>query len=281
LIIDFHTHIFPPWMRDQRERYLERDATLAELFASPRARMATAEELVQAMDEDGVDLSVVMGVGWTDRGVAREANDYIIEAVARYPDRLAGLAGISPAWGSDAARELERCAGAGLKGVGELHPDSQGIDLGDRETMTPLMEVVIERGLILATHSSEPVGHHYAGKGETRPEVLWRFLQSFPGATVVLAHWGGGLPFYALMPEVAEALRNVYFDTAASPFLYSARVFPVVASLVGADRILMGSDYALLRPRRLIAQVEESGLSEADRSAVLGGNAARLLGLSA
>ena len=277
MIIDFHTHIYPAWLRERRHEYLERDATFGELFAGPRAKMATAEELVQAMDEDGVDRSVVMGVGWTDHGLAREVNDYIIDAVARYPSRLTGFAGVSPGWGALAAREAERCAGAGLRGVGELHPDSQQFDLGDEATMAPLAEVARERGLIVTTHSSEPVGHAYQGKGRTRPEVLWRFIQSFPDITVVCAHWGGGLPFYALMPEVAEGIRNVYFDTAASPFLYDARVFEVAASLVGPERILLGSDYPLLRASRLLGQVRESGLPDADKEAITGGNAARLL----
>ena len=279
MIVDFHTHIFPERLREQREEYLQRDATFRELFADPKARMATADELVHAMDEDGIDRAVVMGVGWTDQGLAREANDYIIESFERYPDRLVGFAGVNPAWGDAAAAEADRCAAAGLRGIGELHPDTQGFDLGDRGVMAPLMEVALRHGLIVTTHSSEPVGHLYKGKGRTHPRVLWRFLQSFPDVTVVCAHWGGGLPFYALMPEVAKGLTNVYFDTAASPFLYETRVFSVVASLVGADRILLGSDYPLLRSNRLLAQVRESSLSESDVAAITGGNAARLLEL--
>ena len=147
--------------------------------------------------------------------------------------------------------------------------------------MSPLMEAVQDRGMLVTTHSSEPVGHTYQGKGEVRSEVLWRFIGNFPDATIILAHWGGGLPFYALMPEVARALENVYFDSAASPFLYSPQVFSTVASLVGAERILLGSDYGLLRPRRLIRQARESGLSAEDIAAILGGNAARLLSLNA
>jgi predicted TIM-barrel fold metal-dependent hydrolase len=278
VIIDFHTHIFPPWLRDHRERYVDRDATFRELFSDPKARIATAEELVQAMDEDGVDVAVVMGIGWADQGLAREVNDYVIESVGRFGDRLAGFAGVSPAWGDDAAREADRCAVAGLKGVGELHPDPQGFDLGDRDIMAPVLEVVRQHGLIVTTHSSEPVGHLYQGKGKTRPEVLWRFVQSCPDVTVVCAHWGGGLPFYALMPEVLDGLGNVYFDTAASPFLYAPGVFPVVASLVGADRVLLGSDYPLMHARRVLEQVEGSSLSQKDKSAIVGGNAAKLLG---
>ena len=279
MIIDSHTHIFPEWLRDQRDRYLERDATFAEMYGSPKAKMATAEDLVRAMDEDGVDMSVAMGIGWSDSGLAREANDYLIDSVSRYPGRITGFAGVSPAWGDAAAKEVVRCAQGGLRGIGELHPDSQGFDLSDQRTMAPLVEAVQGRGLILVTHSSEPVGHSYAGKGDTSPEVLWSFIQSFPEVTLVCAHWGGGLPFYALMPEVAEGLTNVYFDTAASPLLYTPRVFEAAASLVGADRILLGSDYPLVRSRRLLSQVRKSSLSEADKEALIGGNAAALLNI--
>ena len=66
---------------------------------------------------------------------------------------------------------------------------------------------------------SEPVGHAYAGKGDTFPGELLAMAQRFPNARIVGAHWGGGLPFYAHMPEVREALANVWFDSAASPFL--------------------------------------------------------------
>ena len=63
-----------------------------------------------------------------------------------------------------------------VAGLRALHPDTQAFDVGDARTMAPLMEVVREHGLVLTTHSSEPVGHLYPGKGVTRPEVLWRVL---------------------------------------------------------------------------------------------------------
>ena len=277
MTIDFHTHIFPPELRAQRERYLSRDATFRELFGDPGAKLATADELVEAMDRDGVSRSVVMGMGWTDPGLAREVNDYIVDSVHRRPDRLAGFAGVNPAWGGDAAKELERCAAGGLVGVGELHSDTQSYDLGDRAVMAPVMEVAAERGLMVTTHSSEPVGHQYAGKGTTRPESLWKLIVNFPEVTIVCAHWGGGLPFYGLMPEVADAMANVYFDTAASPFLYSPTVFSTVAGLVGAERILLASDYPLMSISRVRDQLEGSGLSEQAVRSISSENAARLL----
>ena len=208
MIVDFHTHVFPEWLRDGRERYVSRDATFGELYSDPRARMATAEDLVAAMDSDGVDVAVVMGLGWSDEGLARDVNDYIIDAVRRHPGRLVGFGGVSPAWRDAAAREADRCARAGLKGVGELHPDTQRFDMGDAAVTGPLMEAVRHHGLIVTAHSSEPVGHLYPGKGSNRPEALWRFIQSYPDATLVCAHWGGGLPFYSLMPEVGASLEK-------------------------------------------------------------------------
>ena len=110
--------------------------------------------------------------------------------------------------------------------------------------------------------------------------MLWWLVQNFPDIAIVLAHWGGGLPFYALMPEVREVLGNVYFDTAASPFLYDARVFEQVTSLVGADRVLFGSDFPLLGQARVLQEARGTGLSHDEEAAMLGGNAARLLGLT-
>ena len=170
--------------------------------------------------------------------------------MALHPGRLVGFGGVNPAWPDGGADEAERCAAAGLRGVGELHPDTQRFDLGDPSTMAPLAEAARALGLVLTTHCSEPVGHSYPGKGRTRPEALWRFIQAYPDIVLVCAHWGGGLPFYALMPEVAAALVNVYFDTAASPFLYDERIFDLAARLVGHEKILMASDHPLIRPSR-------------------------------
>ena len=269
MVTDFHTHIVPPGLIRDREIWLGRDATFRELFSDPRARLATTEDLIAAMDDDGVDRSVVMGYGWTDIELARLCNNYIADSVRSHPDRLIGFGSVNPAWGDKAARELERCSQLGLKGLGELHPDTQGFDLGDVDTMRSILEVVDRYELVITTHSSEPVGHLYQGKGQTTPAVLMRFIENartYPKVKIICAHWGGGLPFYALMPEVKEALSSVWFDTAASPFLYDAEVFKTVSSIVDADRVLLGSDYPLIRFGRLARHVEAAGLEVGDFS---------------
>jgi len=279
VIIDFHTHVFPPEIKKHRNKYIERDPCFAILYSDPKARIATADELIASMDEAGVDISVILNIGWTTHELCVETNDYIIDVVSRYPQRLVGFGAVQPQSPKAAAAEIERCAKVGIKGVGEMRPDIQLFDLGDEMIMNPLAEVLKAHNLILLLHASEPIGHEYPGKGGITPDILYPFITSFPDLTVVCAHWGGGLPFYALMPEVKKAMGNVYFDSAASPFLYTPQVYSQVIQLVGADRVLFGSDYPLLSPKRLLKEIEALGLAEESQSQLLAGNALRLLGI--
>jgi len=67
----------------------------------------------------------------------------------------------------------------------------------------------------------------------------------FPALKIVLAHWGGGLPFFMMNRWTRASLSNVYFDTAASPLLYDTRVWTLAVDMAGEDMILFGSDYPL------------------------------------
>jgi predicted TIM-barrel fold metal-dependent hydrolase len=279
MIVDFHTHVVPPGIKERRTEYVGRDACFSLLYAEPKAKLATAEEIIASMDKHGIDKSVILNLGWVSHELCVETNDYILEAIARYPERLIGFCVIQPLAGDKALKELERCARNGAKGIGEMRPDMQGFDFKDGKIMKPVIEAVIEHNLIFLTHASEPVGHQYFGKGTITPEVIYPLIINFPNLKVVCAHWGGGLPFYALMPEVGKALGNVYFDTAATPFLYEPQIFKQVADIIGSDRILFGSDYPLLSPRRIIDQLESTGLSQKDKAKILGGNAQRLLSI--
>jgi len=279
VIIDFHTHIFSPRLRENREQYLGRDPCFAHLYADPKAEIATAEELIASMDQEGIDRSIVLNIGWVSHQMCVETNDYIMEAISRYPERLVGFCALQPKAGEAAIAELERCARGGMRGIGEMRPDTQGFDLGDEVMMRPIVEAAAEHRFILLTHASEPVGHLYSGKGNITPDILYRFICHFPQISIVCAHWGGGLPFYALMPEVSQALENVFFDTAATPFLYRPEIFTHVAQIVGFDKILFGSDYPLLAPSRITSQLRSLGLGQEAEGLILGGNAERLLGL--
>jgi len=277
VIIDFHTHILPLQVKENRDDFVKGDACFAEFYSSPKAKIVTSEELIASMDQAEIDTSVILNTGWMSQELCAQINDYILEAAARYPDRLVAFCAIQPKVGEAAIVELERCARGGARGIGELRPDIQGFDLGDKELMEPFAEVARRYHLLFLIHASEPVGHLYPGKGTITPDTLYRFISSFPELYVICAHWGGGLPFYALMPEVASALANTFFDTAATPFLYQPRIFEHIADIAGADKILFGSDYPLMSPRRVMAQIESVGLPPEVKAMILGGNARRLL----
>ena len=279
MIIDFHTHVFSPEIKKNRDKYLAKDPCFAQLYSNPKAKLVTAEELVAAMDRAEIDISVILNLGWTTHELCADSNDYILESAARYPKRLIGFCAIQPRSPEAALNEIERCAKSGAKGIGELRPDMQMFDLRDETLMAPLVETITKFNMILLTHSSEPVGHIYPGKGEVTPTMLYPFIIRFPELKLVCAHWGGGLPFYALMPEVKKVLANVYFDTAASPFLYSPEIYRQVAQIIGADKILFGSDYPLLSPGRLMEEIKTLNLPEETKSLIFAENVRKLMNL--
>jgi predicted TIM-barrel fold metal-dependent hydrolase len=281
MIIDFHAHVFPDEVRAERDRFAARDAWFGTLYGEPKRKLARAEDVLAAMDKAGVDRTVLLGFPWRDPALCARHNDYLIDCVRRYPDRLIGFAIVQPAAGTAAAQELARCLDAGLLGCGELGPDGQDFALESAADLGPVAEVLIAAGRPLLTHCSEPVGHAYDGKGTVWPQKLYQAACNFPELLIVGAHWGGGLPFYELMPEVADALRNVYYDSAATTYLYRFDVFRQVAATVGVERILWGTDYPLLGQARFLERTRAAGLAPPDLARILGGNAARLLRLEA
>jgi len=137
----------------------------------------------------------------------------------------------------------------------------------------------LTHSLLLLFHSTEPVGHPYPGKAGLPLEQLGRFVNDFPGATVIAAHWGGGLPFYALMPEVKSSLHATYFDTAATGLLYSPDVYRACIELVGAERILFGSDFPLVSQQHALGLMRKASLGGEAQKLIEGENARRLLRL--
>jgi len=280
VIIDFHTHIVPPRVKERRSDYSRADAGFAAIYSDPKAKVATADDLVAAMDKDGVDVAVALNYGWRTPALCAEINDYIIESMARFPGRLVGFCTVPFGSPDGGLKELERCLRGGVRGVGEIRPDL--LPAGRMiEALRPVAEFCAKNGLILLTHSSEPLGHQYSGKGKATPSLVFSVAAAFPDLKLVCAHWGGGLPFYALMPEVKEALKNVWFDTAASPFLYRPEIYARVAGFVGEEKVLFGSDYPLIAHRRYLKEINGTGLPDETKAKILWSNAAGLLGISA
>ena len=257
MLIDSHTHIFPQEYRKSHESILKIDKTYADLFQKD-SPPADAESLVGSMERNSISKSIILGMGWTDYGLALDINDYLIESSKNHPDKLIPFCSINPAWGEDALYELERCFNKGARGIGELHPDTQNFDITSVAEMEGIMKFCEDKQLPVLIHCSEPIGHSYPGKGQTHPSKLIHFINNFQSNIIICAHFGGGLPFYSMMPEIRSSLTNVYFDSAAAPYLYEPGVYNNVEQLLGSKHLLFGSDYPVVSHKRSLEHLMRS-----------------------
>lgn len=279
MIVDFHTHIFPKTIRDNRAKYFSGEPSFALLYRSPKAKIVGVKTIVDAMDEQGVDKSVVFGFPWKNSKILCEHNDYIMDAVARYPDRLVGLCCFDPSY-IDAVKEVNRCIDGGLSGVGELAFYQSQLDAAALEQLAPIMAICRRRDLPVLIHTNEPVGHIYPGKAPNTLRQIYELIKRFQGNKIILAHWGGGIFFFHLLKrEVKDLLQHIVVDTAASPFLYDPVIYKHAVAILGAKKILFGSDFPLLSPSRYFEEMDKAGLSKNHIESICGLNAKKLLKL--
>jgi predicted TIM-barrel fold metal-dependent hydrolase len=273
-LVDFHVHVTPPEIIANWQKYAEKETYFALLQQNPHAKFATVEEIVAALSESSFDRAVVFGFAFKDQGLCRMVNDYVIEKTKQFSDTLTGFMSVSPnAPGMEA--EIDRCYNAGLKGIGELYPDGQGFNIDEKKETGALTDACLKLNIPVILHVNEPVGHHYFGKNDIPLKKVERFIDNAQGVKVVLAHWGGGLFIYEAMPELREKFRSVYYDTTATPFLYSETIYHAALALGLGEKILFGSDFPLLPQSRYLPQLE--GLPQLERERILGSNAEKLL----
>jgi len=277
MIIDIHTHAFPDTIRNNREKFFDGEPAFKLLYADPKSMLVSADETVAMMDTQGVDKSVIFGFPWRSADTFKQNNDYILEAVRRHPNRLVGFCCFDPMH-PEADEEADRCLQAGLTGIGELAFYTSGIDERCLERLEPVMATARRFNCPVMLHTNEPVGHQYPGKSPNTLRQIYSLVQRFHDNRIILAHWGGGIFFYAMLKkEVRDTLANVWFDTAASPFLYQPRIYRQAISLAGTDKVLLGTDFPLLKPQRYFREMTQAGLTDLEREAVCGGNAMKVL----
>ncbi|ROQ91099.1 amidohydrolase family protein [Desulfosoma caldarium] len=277
MTIDFHVHTFPSEIVADRERYFDGEPAFRALYGHPKARLVDTKGLLEAMDQNGVHAAVIFGFPWKDEDTARRHNDYVLESAARVPQRLIPLACVDPLapW---AEKEASRCLELGAAGLGELAVYEECDEGRAVQAYEALIALCRSSRRLLLLHANEPVGHAYPGKAPFGLRFYYQLAALCRDLPLILAHWGGGLFLYELLKkEAPETLAHVFYDTAASPFLYRSAVYRQAIDIVGCERILLGSDYPLLPPSRYEKDMDEAGLSAEERAAIAGGNAARLL----
>ncbi len=291
--IDAHVHYMPPMTPEELAQFCREEPYWGLLVAPDDdgksvQGWATADRMIEDMDRAGIDRVVIQGEYRLTHQACIERNNQALALIRRWPDRLMAFAVLQPAAGQRALDELQRCLDGGLRGVGELNPYAQGHTLDDADFLR-LVEACIDFDIPLNLHANEEVGRFYPGKSATPLRHYYRLACRYPELKLILAHWGGGLFFYEIMPQVRRDLGNVWYDTAASPLLYpTSDIFRTALGCVDHRKVLYGSDYPLLLyPRQqqqpdfrpFLEQIGGLDLNPQVRADIMGGNAAHLLGL--
>ncbi len=289
--IDAHVHLYPPEMNRAPAEWAAANGEPHWAVLCTRRRkdgravqgFPSVDELLKAMDAAEVERAVLLGWYWERAQNGAAQNRFYGECVCAHPDRLSGFATVQPAAGAEAAvAEMRRAAQEGLIGLGELSPHAQGYGV-EGGNFHAVLAVAAELGWPVNLHVTDPASGNYPGRVETPLVDFVRLAEAWPNVNFILAHWGGGL---ATGRGAGLKMENVFYDTAASPLLYDATVWARGTAAAGAERILFGSDFPLnvypkLEPeaemKRLLAEARGTGLAEGDLTAVLGGNARRVL----
>jgi hypothetical protein len=278
MILDGHTHIFPEEVIRRREDFFIDEPALRLLYESPKSKMVGPEEMLAAMEEESVEAAVILGFPWRRESHWRRHNEVILEAQRRWPQKFFGFCAAHPAR-PGGVREIERCLAAGARGIGELAFYMRDRSEDIMSILAPVAELCQHYKAPLMLHATDRAGSEYPGRSLTPLAAVYQTIKAFPETTWILAHWGGRLPFYGLLKkEAPEVFRNVYFDTAASPYIYRPVIYRVVADMVGPEKIIFGSDYPLLPPSRYLKEMQEAGLPEDWQEMILGKNLEGLLG---
>lgn len=287
MIIDFHTHVE---YKANGERY-------------------TASEFVAGMDEGGVSISVVLGGDqsdagtmppWADRSVMGAAAGFDDEDVAAFcadhPERLLGFGSIHPDRYAP-ERKVERAVKElGLRGI-KLYPHA-GFYPNDPR-LGPVYQKCAELGVPVVIHTGVKAVRWQWLK-YNRPLYVDDVATNFPNLKVVMCH--GGFPWADEFLAVAHANPNVWVDISFLDYVETTFRRPGLAEeilknlvgVVGSERLLWGSEgpfmslplYGSHGPSNYAKSQEFlvtriNVFSEKEKAQILGGNAARLLGLDA
>lgn len=246
VVWDSHVHACPRRLGQQRHAWAQAmgEEHWGKLTNSRRQHWLDVEEMVERMDRDGVSGVVLQGWYWQNPDSVRCENDWLADWVSRYPRRLRAFAGFHPGL-RPVAGYLESVRAWGACGIGECLPSLQSPSGYRDPAWRELLDWTSTAGWPVCLHVSEVVGRPHPGQIPTPLAQLLEWIDAFPQQKWILAHWGGGLPFFALNPWVASRLSRVWFDSAASPLLYDPRVWRIVTELVGAGKVLFGSDFPL------------------------------------
>lgn len=295
LVVDAHVHLYPAEVALDPAGWAARRGEplwAAHVVPRPDRRVkqgwADCDRLLRDMDAAGIDRAVILGWYWERHETCLWHNRHALACVRAHRDRLSAFATVQAAAGEAALEEMRWAAGEGFIGLGEMCPRAFGLSPLDPAWLR-VFALAGELAWPVNLHVTDPASRPYPGRVDTPLEEVVGLAARLPELRLILAHWGGGLVLHELNAYARRMLRNVVYDAAATPLLYDARIWSQAVQIAGAERILFGSDYPLLVYRaeqtgpdfrRAVGEVRAAGLAPEIEAAILGGNAARLLGFT-
>jgi uncharacterized protein len=302
MIIDMHSHVgryqdvwskefagallgqfgkFPKWWGDKKPWKAE------DFDVDP-------DRYVRYMDEVGVDKAMIMGQS-CEPFKARTRPEIVAEVVAKYPDRFIGFHACDPiGYADDGPAQLERAVKElGLRGAKVFPGYNNGYPNDAR--LFPVYQKADELKIPVTVHTGYTVTHSgpnsYAPLMQQYPLYLEEVAATFPNLKIIMAHFAN--PWAEDAIQLMRKYDNVYADTAygAFPMSWKANALVWAKNFGVIHKVLFGSDYPLHSPaqsielhRRLPEYTRkhdlDPNLTDEDIDAVLGLNAARLLGIS-
>jgi hypothetical protein len=228
----------------------------------------TIAQIIDAMDENRVDASMLMPLGGENDRSVTEVHDQIHEATRAYPGRIFGIAAPNPHMGSEWMHdEITRCVQELDFKYAKLHTLAWGVD-PTSQVAYDFFDACVDNDIPVMVHT----GPH--GMPFSVPGMLMPVAEDYPDLDIVMAHMGGA---YTLTQEailMAERYENLYLDTTLALNMYVRRAMEEV----GADRLLMAAEHSSNIPVAL-TKIDCIGASEEQKRKILGGNAIDLYDL--
>lgn len=264
MIIDIHTHAFPDELAPRAMEVLTGNAGI------PTFTDGTCAGLRASMRRAGIDLSAVMPIA-TKPSQARGVNRWAVKISRQYDDIIC-FGSIHPLQ-EDWQAEIDALVADGIVGV-KFHPDYQQFFVDEPE-FVPICRALADAGLIVLFHAGVDIG--LPPPVHCTPDRLARLLDAVPELTVIAAHMGG----YSCWDDVERYLvgRDLYFDTCFSLTDLGPERMTALMRAHGLDRILFATDSPWTDQAAEVAGIRALELSDDEVTAVLGGNAQRVLRL--
>lgn len=272
MIIDAHTHLFPEAVLQDRDSFLD-DPSFKQLYSDKKSQIADISNLNSYLTNSFTKKVAALGFCWQSEKRCTKHNNFFLKNVS---DHIIPFASIPSKPFKNIEKFIREIANSGFKGVGELAFYNSRFSTNLWSYIERIFAACEENGLVLYIHLNDPVGHVYNGKYTTPFDKLYDLIKTHNQLKLVLSHFGGGIIFYEQMPEVKEVFKNIMYDCAAQPFLYSPDIYKNTVNIAGSKKILFGTDYPLLKEERYINTIKEN-LKPEDYNNILSNNFLRLI----